>query len=68
MAQKRADYFAAGTQAVWDVDLLGDEVIQCYSFDKPLTSRVFRRGDVATAEPALTGWRFIVSQLFSGDL
>jgi len=28
MKQKRADYFAAGTQVVWDVDLLGEDIIQ----------------------------------------
>jgi len=27
MAAKRADYFAAGTQVVWDVDVLRDQVI-----------------------------------------
>jgi Uma2 family endonuclease len=68
MAQKRADYFLAGTKVVWDVDLLNDDVIKSYSFDKPLAPRVFRRGDVATAEPALSDWQFAVNQLFSEDL
>ncbi len=31
MAKKRADYFAAGTQVVWDVDLLNDNVIRSYN-------------------------------------
>ena len=30
IADKRADYFAAGTLVVWDVDLLGDDVIRVY--------------------------------------
>ncbi len=30
MARKRADYFAAGTLTVWDVDVLRDQVIRCY--------------------------------------
>lgn len=28
IAAKRQDYFAAGTQVVWDVDLLGEEVVR----------------------------------------
>ena len=30
MAAKRADYFAAGTRVVWDVDLLGEDVVRVY--------------------------------------
>ena len=30
MADKRADYFAAGTQVVWDVDLLDEAVVKKY--------------------------------------
>src|SRR3990172_8388174 len=30
MATKRADYFAAGTKVVWDVDLLSDDVVRVY--------------------------------------
>ena len=30
MSQKRADYFAAGTLVVWDVDVLRDEVIMLH--------------------------------------
>jgi Uma2 family endonuclease len=29
--QKRREYFAAGTEVVWDVDLLGAEVVKCYT-------------------------------------
>jgi Uma2 family endonuclease len=65
MAAKRADYFAAGTQVVWDVDLLGADVIKSYDANSPNTPRVFRRGDIADAEPAVSGWRLSVDELFS---
>jgi Uma2 family endonuclease len=64
MAQKRADYFAAGTLVMWDVDLLGLDVIRCFRADDPDKPRVFRRGEVADAEAALPGWRFPVDSLF----
>src|SRR5262249_27334512 len=35
LAAKRADYFAAGTQVVWDVDLLHDDVIRVYRAADP---------------------------------
>src|SRR5947207_2871189 len=31
IAEKRDDYFATGALVVWDVDLLGDEVIRSYT-------------------------------------
>lgn len=62
--QKRADYFAAGTQVVWDVDLLSPDVIKSFSANAPDQPRVFRRGDLADAEPALPGWNFPVDELF----
>lgn len=65
MTKKRADYFAAGTQVVWDVDLLSDDVIKSYHADAPNTPRVFRRGDVADAEPAVPGWGMAVDDLFA---
>jgi Uma2 family endonuclease len=64
MAQKRLDYFAAGTQVVWDVDLLGVEVVRSYDANSPNTPKVFRRGDMADAEPAVPGWRMSVDNLF----
>jgi Uma2 family endonuclease len=66
MAQKRADYFAAGTLVIWDVDLLGPDVIRCFRADDPDKPRVFRRGETADAEPALPGWQFPVDRLFEG--
>lgn len=65
MAAKRADYFAAGTQVVWDVDLLSPDAIKSYEANNPNTPRVFRRGDIADAEPAVPGWRMSVDELFS---
>jgi Uma2 family endonuclease len=64
MAQKRADYFACGTLVVWDVDLLGDDVVRSYWVDQPYTPTVFRRGDTASAEPAVPGWTIPVNTLF----
>ncbi len=66
MAQKRRDYFAAGTLVVWDVDLLSDDVVRKYVADAPddATPVVFRRGEIADAEPAAPGWRMAVDDLF----
>lgn len=65
MARKRADYFAAGTLAVWDVDVLVEEVVKCYSAEDPDNPRSFHRGEVAQAEPALPGWSMPVDDLFA---
>jgi Uma2 family endonuclease len=64
IAEKRGDYFAAGTEIVWDVDLLSEDVIKSYHKDNPNEPRVFRRGEIADAEPALPGWTFAVDELF----
>jgi Uma2 family endonuclease len=64
MATKRADYFAAGTKVVWDVDLLSDEVVWVYSAGSPEQPTIFRRGEAANAEPAVPGWTFPVNELF----
>jgi Uma2 family endonuclease len=64
MAAKRADYFAAGTQVVWDVDVLREELIRAYRATAPDVPSVYRRGERAEAEPALTGWSFPVDDLF----
>ncbi len=68
MARKRVDYFAAGTQIVWDVDLLSDDVVKAYYADDSEHPRIYRRGDIADAEPAVPGWRMPVSDLFSGGV
>jgi len=65
MAEKRADYFAAGTLVVWDVDTLQDQVVRAYRASDPEAPVVFHRGDGANAEPALPGWWLTVDDLFS---
>ncbi|MFP5261977.1 MAG: Uma2 family endonuclease [Blastocatellia bacterium] len=64
MARKRADYFAAGTLVVWDVDVLKEEVVRVYRAGEPEGPRVYRRGEVADADPALPGWSMPVGDLF----
>jgi Uma2 family endonuclease len=64
MAAKRADYFAAGTRVVWDVDVLRGGWIRAYRADDPRNPVLFRRGEVADAEPAVPGWRLEVDELF----
>jgi Uma2 family endonuclease len=64
MAAKRADYFEAGTQIVWDVDPLAKEV-RSYSAASPDQPRTFKAGEVADAEPALPGWRIAVDEVFA---
>jgi Uma2 family endonuclease len=63
LAAKRDDYFAAGTLVLWDVDLLKD-VVRVYRADDPSAPTLYRRGDVAEAEPAVPGWRMPVDDLF----
>jgi Uma2 family endonuclease len=67
MAQKRADYFAAGTQVVWDVDLLSDDVVRVYRAGNPENPGVYRRGETAEAEPAVPGWAMPVDDLFPAE-
>ena len=64
MARKRADYFAAGTLVVWDVDLLGENVVRVYRASDPLQPVIYKRGQVAEAEPAVPGWTMPVDELF----
>jgi Uma2 family endonuclease len=61
---KRADYFAAGTKVVWDVDLLSEDVVSVYRATSPEVPTVYRRGETAEAEPAVPGWTFPVDELF----
>jgi Uma2 family endonuclease len=64
MAAKRADYFACGTLVVWDVDLLSEDVIKSYQASDPENPVIFRRGEIADAEPTVPGWRMAVDELF----
>jgi Uma2 family endonuclease len=59
MAAKRADYFAAGTLAVWDVDPDAG-LIHAYHATDPEHPVTFARGQEADAGPAVPGWRVAV--------
>ena len=63
LAEKRADYFAAGTFVVRDVDVLRDRVASVYRTSDPERPTIYRSGDVAEAEPALPGWTMPVDDL-----
>ncbi len=66
MAAKRADYFAAGTLVVWDLDLLSADVVRVFrDGDSEQSATLFRRGDTADAEPAVPGWTMPVDDLFA---
>lgn len=64
MAAKRAEYFAAGTLVVWDVDVLREQLVRVYHAADPDAPKIYRRGDMAEAEPAVPGWSFAVEDLF----
>jgi len=64
MADKRADYFAAGTLVVWDVDPVAG-VIDCYRAANPDQPERFGPGQSANAEPAVPGWRVDVDWLMA---
>ncbi len=61
-AAKRADYFAAGTLVVWDVDPVAGTV-RSYRASDPAVCTSFGSGDIADAEPAVPGWRVSVDWL-----
>ena len=63
MAEKRADYFAAGTLVVWDVGVLRERVVRGYRASDPERPTIYRSGDVAEAEPALPGWSMPLADL-----
>lgn len=65
IAAKRADYFAAGTLVVWDVDLLSEDVVRVYRASAPENPTIYRRGEMAEAEPALADWTMPVDDLFA---
>jgi len=67
LAEKRADYFAAGTGVVWDVDLLSDDVVKVYRSTAPDQPTVYGRGQSAEAESAVPGWTMAVDELFEPE-
>ncbi len=64
MADKRADYFAAGTLVVWDVDPRA-ETVAVYRATAPAQPVVYGPRDTAEAEPAVPGWRMAVRDVFA---
>jgi Uma2 family endonuclease len=64
IAQKRTDYFTAGTLVVWDVDVLSENLVRVYRADAPDQPTIYRPGEVAEAEPAVPGWSMPVDDLF----
>lgn len=67
MRAERNDYFAAGTEVVWDVDVLGGEEI-VRKFTKAGGAQtpvaIYKRGETADAEPAVPGFTMSVDDLF----
>lgn len=64
MAAKRADYFLAGTQVVWDVDPRA-RCVRVYRADTPEAPVAFHEAELADAEPAVPGWRMAVVDVFA---
>ncbi len=62
MADKRAEYFEAGTLVVWDVDPVA-RTVRRYRADGSVAE--FGPGTEADAEPAVPGWRLAVDWLMA---
>ena len=69
LREKREDYFDAGTSVVWDVDLESEAAVVCLfrDGDAETPAAVFRRGELAHAEPAVPGWTMPVDDLFEPE-
>jgi len=63
LAEKRRDYFEAGTQVVWDVDPVAEQV-HVYRAGDPERCATYQRGEAAEAAPAVPGWRIPVDWIF----
>lgn len=63
MAQKRADYFAAGTLVVWDVDVLRAKVVRVYRASDHENPTMYIGSAAAEAEQALPGWMMSVDDM-----
>lgn len=64
MMAKRRDYFAAATLVVWDAHVLREQVVRVYPAADPENPRIYGRGELAEAEPAVPGWTMPVDDLF----
>ena len=67
MAAKRADYFAAGTLVVWDVDVLKEKVVRVYRTTDPANPTAYLSEQTAEAEPAIPGWTMALVELFGKE-
>lgn len=64
MAAKRADYFEAGTQVVWDVDPIA-EIIRVHRAGMQDQPESFRKDQEVDAEPTVPGWRVAIDRIFA---
>lgn len=64
LAGKRADYFEAGTEVVWDVDPLA-RTVAVYRSASPEQPDLFSAGQTADAERALPGFNVAVDDIFA---
>ncbi|MEX2140002.1 MAG: Uma2 family endonuclease [Pirellulales bacterium] len=64
LAAKRADYFEAGTQVVWDVDPLA-RTVAVYRSSSPERPDLISAGQVADAEPVLPGFTVPADDIFA---
>ena len=46
------------------VDVLQEKIVRVYRRDDPGNPTIYRRGEIAEAEPAVPGWRMPVDELF----
>jgi hypothetical protein len=46
------------------VDLQSEDVVKSYKASDPEHPVIFRRGEMADAEPAVPGWRMAVDEFF----
>jgi hypothetical protein len=49
----------------YEVDMLGDGPVRVYRASDPENPTIYRRGDVAEAEPAVQGWTMPVDEIFA---
>ena len=68
ISEKIRGYFAAGTLFVRDVDTRGVDVVRVHRAIAPDAPTVYRRGDVAEAEPAVPSWTMPVDDLFGRSM
>jgi Uma2 family endonuclease len=64
LAAKRADYFAAGTLVVWDVDIEQGGWVRVYRAADLMNPTEHSRGAIVDAEPAVHEWSMPVEGLF----